>query len=107
MSDDTIMEPVHPGEILREEFLEPLGITVYRLAHDIGVAETRIAEIVKGRRAITADTGLRLSRYFGTSEAFWTGLQDLYERERARDHLGDTLTRIPTLPVNDPTSTCT
>lgn len=105
MSTGTVMDPVHPGEILREEFLEPLSISAYRLAQDIGVPETRIAAIVKGRRAITADTGLRLSRYFGTSEAFWTGLQDLYNRETARDKLGAALDRIPSFPVSDRTVT--
>jgi addiction module HigA family antidote len=65
----------HPGEILSEEFLTPMDITPYRLAKAIGVDQTRIGEIIAGRRAITVDTGLRLSRFFGTSDEFWTGLQ--------------------------------
>jgi addiction module HigA family antidote len=69
----------HPGEILQEEFLAPLGITAYRLAEDIGVQQVRIGEIVAGTRSITVDTGLRLSRYFGMSDEFWTGLQLDYE----------------------------
>jgi addiction module HigA family antidote len=71
--------PVHPGEILLEEFLEPVGVSQYRLAHDIGVHPRRINEIVHGNRAITADTALRLSRYFGLSERFWLNLQARYE----------------------------
>ena len=80
---------VHPGEVLREEFLEPLAISVYRLAKDTRVPITRIAEIVRGERAITADTALRLSRYFGNSARFWLGLQqdyDLEEEARAKGH---------------------
>ncbi|MEM5389232.1 HigA family addiction module antitoxin [Paraburkholderia phymatum] len=69
----------HPGAILQEEFLTPMGITAYRLAKDIGVQQQRIGEIVAGHRAITVDTGLRLSRFFGTSDEFWTGLQLDYE----------------------------
>jgi addiction module HigA family antidote len=65
----------HPGEILSEEFMLPMGITAYRLAKGIGVDQTRISEIIAGRRAVTVDTGLRLSRYFGTNDEFWTGLQ--------------------------------
>jgi antitoxin HigA-1 len=69
----------HPGEILLEEFLKPMGITQYRLAKEIGVPQRRIGEILAGARAITADTGLRLSRFFGMSENFWIGLQMDYE----------------------------
>lgn len=71
----------HPGEILEEEFLEPMGISRYRLAKEIDVPQTRIAEICKGRRAITADTALRLARYFGTSAKFWLGIQQDYDLE--------------------------
>ena len=81
------LQNVHPGEVLDMEFLEPLGVSMYRLAKDIRVPVTRIAEIVHGRRAVTADTALRLSRYFGTSAKFWLGLQedhDLEEESRAR-----------------------
>ena len=78
---------VHPGEVLAEEFLVPLGITPYRLAKDIRVPATRVAEILHGRRSISADTALRLSRYFGASAKFWLGLQqdyDLEEEDRAK-----------------------
>lgn len=76
-----------PGEILREEFLVPMGISAYRLARDIGVPQMRISEIVAGKRAITVDTGLRLSRYFGLNDGFWTGLQLDYDTARAKDEL--------------------
>ncbi len=83
--------PVHPGEILREEFLTPLRISQYRLARDISVPPRRINEIVHGKRSITADTALRLARYFGTSERFWLNLQTRYDLEVEKDHLGDRL----------------
>ena len=83
-----------PGEILLEEFLKPMGITQYRLAKAIGVPQPRIGEIVSGKRSVTADTGLRLSRFFGTSEGFWTGLQDDHDRAIAKDALADTLADI-------------
>ena len=86
-----IMASIHPGEILMKEFLEPLGITQYRLAKDISVAPRRVNEIVHGKRAITADTALRLSRYFGTSEKFWMNLQTRYDMELQKDLLGDRL----------------
>ncbi|MCP2252958.1 addiction module antidote protein, HigA family [Prauserella aidingensis] len=94
MTTAPTMPPVHPGEILKEEFLEPMGITAYRLAKAIGVDQGRLSQIIAGRRSITADTGLRLSRFFGMSEGFWTGLQELYDREIARDALGDELEQI-------------
>lgn len=72
---------IHPGEILQEEFLNPLEISAYRLSKDIGIPQTRISEIIKGRRRITADTALRLSYYFGMSAKFWLGLQDDYDLE--------------------------
>lgn len=83
-----------PGEILLEEFLKPMGITQYRLAKEIGVSQRRIGEIVAGRRAVTADTGLRLSRFFGTSDGFWVGLQTDYDTAKAKDTLSDVLSRI-------------
>jgi len=86
-----------PGDILRHEFLEPMGITQYRLAKAIGVQQRRIGEIVAGRRAITADTGLRLSRFFGMSDGFWTGLQLDYDMAVARDQLAETLDQIKPL----------
>ncbi|MDA1316315.1 MAG: HigA family addiction module antitoxin [Acidobacteria bacterium] len=84
----------HPGEILLEEFLKPMGITQYRLAKEIGVPQRRIGEIVAGARAVTADTGLRLSRFFGMSEGFWIGLQMDYDAARAKDVLAETLAKI-------------
>ena len=83
--------PVPPGEILLEEFLKPLGISQYRLAKEISVPPRRINEIVHGKRAISADTALRLSRYFRTSERFWMNLQARYDLEIERDRLGDRL----------------
>jgi addiction module HigA family antidote len=88
-----VLDNVHPGEILLEEFLAPLGISQNRLARDIGVPPRRINEIVHGTRAVTADTALRLARYFGTSEGFWMGLQADYDLEEARKRLGDSLRR--------------
>ena len=83
--------PIHPGEILAEEFLAPLGITQYRLAKDVSVSPRRINEIVKGLRAVSADTALRLARYFGTSERFWLNLQNRYDLEVEKDRLGKRL----------------
>ncbi len=84
----------HPGEILLEEFLKPMGITQYRLAKEIGVPQRRIGEIVAGARAVTPDTGLRLSRFFGMSEGFWTGLQLDFDSANAKDSLTKTLAKI-------------
>lgn len=84
----------HPGEILLEEFLKPMGITQYRLAKEIGVPQRRIGEIVVGNRSVTADTGLRLSRFFGMSDDFWVGLQLDYEAANAKDSLKETLAKI-------------
>jgi len=85
------LQPIHPGEILRKEFLDPMGISQYRLAKDINVDPRRINAIIQGKRAITADTALRLARYFGTSERFWLNLQAQYDLEIERDELGDRL----------------
>lgn len=81
------MPPIHPGEILLEEFLEPMGISQYRLAKDISVPPRRINEIVQGKRSVSADTALRLSRYFGLSERFWLNLQSRYDLEVEKDKL--------------------
>lgn len=83
--------PIHPGEILLKEFLEPLGVSQYRLAKDIGVTPRRINEIVHGRRAITADTALRLGRFFNMEAQFWLNLQSHYDMEVALDLLQDKL----------------
>jgi antitoxin HigA-1 len=84
---------VHPGEILLEEFLRPLRLSQYRLAKDLSVPPRRINEIVRGTRAVTADTALRLARYFGTSERFWLNLQTRYDLEVEKDRLGGRLQR--------------
>ena len=89
----------HPGEILLEEFLKPMGITQYRLAKEIGVSQRRIGEIVAGKRSVTADTGLRLSKFFGMSESFWIGLQMDHDAARAKDSLAQTLANIKTWRV--------
>jgi addiction module HigA family antidote len=87
------LDPIHPGEILAEEFLAPLEISQYRLAKDISVPPRRINEIVHGKRGISADTALRLARYFGTSERFWINLQSHYDLELEKDKLGPRLKR--------------
>lgn len=84
----------HPGEILQEEFLVPFGLSQYRLAKGIDVAQTRIGEIVAGRRSITADTALRLSRFFGTTDVFWLNLQVAHDMAKAKDALTDVLAAI-------------
>ena len=89
--------PIHPGEILMEEFLEPLEVSQNRLAVAIGVPPRRINEIVHGKRRITADTALRLARYFGTTDRFWLNLQTRFDLEIERDHLGSALDRIEPL----------
>ena len=83
--------PVHPGEILFEEFLKPMGISQYRLSKDIGVPAMRINKIVRGERGISADTALRLARYFGMSVDFWTGIQVHYDTELVKMNLGNRL----------------
>ena len=86
--------PIHPGEILQEEFIKPLGMSQYRLAKDIGVPPMRINKIVHGERGISTDTALRLARYFGVSVEFWTGIQTHYEVEMAKMSLADRLKGI-------------
>lgn len=85
---------IHPGEILLEEFLLPMKISQYRLAKDLNIPQTRISEIVKGRRRVTSDTALRLSKYFGTSAKFWLGLQDDYDLEESMLELEEELQNI-------------
>lgn len=87
--------PVSPGEMLEEEFLKPLGLTKYRLAKDIGVPPQRIGDIVAGKRAITADTDLRLCRYFGQSDGWWLRGQVSYDTALAREAMREELARIP------------
>ena len=90
MTEKTL-HPIHPGEILLEEFLEPLGISQYRLAKEIHVPPRRINEIIHGKRGISPDTALRLSRFFGTSERFWLNLQTRYDIEMTKRQIGDQL----------------
>jgi len=90
---EKIMPPVHPGELLREEFLEPMGITAYQLAKDLGVPAPRMYDIVAEKRGISPDTALRLSRYFGMSEAYWINAQAHYELEVAKDQGGARIER--------------
>ena len=85
------LPPIHPGEILLEEYLNPMGISQYRLAKEISVPARRINEIVHGKRSISADTALRLARFFGTTELFWVHLQTRYEIEIQKDKLADRL----------------
>jgi antitoxin HigA-1 len=88
------LKNIHPGEILQEEFLLPLEISAYKLSKDIGIPQTRISEILKGNRRITADTALRLSKYFGTTAKFWLGLQDDYDIEEEKNLLTKDLDTI-------------
>lgn len=85
--------PVHPGDVLREDFLKPIGMSVNKLALSLGVPATRMGEIVNGRRAVTSDTALRLARFFGTTPEFWMNMQAGYELETARDKLSDLIER--------------
>ena len=85
---------IRPGEVLNEEFLKPFGISAYRLSKDINIPQTRISEIIKGRRRITADTALRLSKYFGNSPKFWLGLQDDFDIEEGQNQIAEELNDI-------------
>ena len=85
---------IHPGEILLEEFLNAMGISAYKLAKDTGIPQTRVSEIIKGKRRITADTALRFSKYFGTSPKFWLGLQDDFDLEEGKHTIFKELTNI-------------
>jgi antitoxin HigA-1 len=93
--DKNRLPNIHPGEILQLDFLEPLEITPYRLSKDIGVAQTRISEILAEKRSITADTALRLSKYFGNSAQFWLNLQTQYDLRQALEKNGETYNHIP------------
>lgn len=88
---------IHPGEVLREEFLKPLGISAYRLSKDIGIPQTRTGSILHGKRRITADTALRLAKYFGTSAKFWLGLQNDYDLEEELKNINEDLQKIEVL----------
>lgn len=91
---------IHPGEILMKEFLSPLGISAYKLAKDTAIPHTRVSEIIKGRRRITADTALRFSKYFGTTPKFWLGLQDDFDLEEEQHLIFNELNSIETLHIN-------
>jgi antitoxin HigA-1 len=93
---------IHPGEVLLEEFLIPMAISQYKLAKDLMIPQTRVSEIVKRKRRITADTALRLSKYFGTSAKFWLGLQDDYDLEESGNLLAAELLTIPTAAISIP-----
>jgi addiction module HigA family antidote len=90
---DNTPSPIHPGEVLLEDFMKPLGLTQYRLAQDLGVASIRISQIVHGKRAISVDTAMRLARYFGASAAVWLRMQVRYDLEVAQDQLSDRIQR--------------
>lgn len=90
---DKTLSPIHPGEILLEDFMKPLGLSQYRLAHDIGVTPIRISQIVNGKRSITVDTAMRLARYFGTSANVWLRMQIRYDLEVAQDELSERINR--------------
>jgi addiction module HigA family antidote len=94
------LKNVHPGDVLAEEFLSPFGISAYRLAKDIGIPQTRVSEILKGNRRITADTALRLSKYFGNSAKFWLGLQDDFDLEEEAIAKSNVIDNIPTISYN-------
>lgn len=89
-----IIPPTHPGDVLRHDFLDPMGITPYRLAKDIGVTPTAVGEIIRHERSVTAETALKLARYFGTSPDVWLGLQMGYDLETAQDRIADALAAI-------------
>ncbi len=100
LKSQTIMSKlknIHPGEILEEEFLKPMGITAYRLSKSIGIPRTRTSQILKGNRRVTADTALRLSKYFGTSAKFWMGLQNDYDIEEELININEELKEIPSV----------
>ena len=97
--ENSRLPTIYPGEILRLDFLEPLDITPYRLSKDIGVAQTRISEILSGKRSITADTALRLSRYFGNSAQFWMNLQTQYDLRQAQEENGDVYSQLPVVQL--------
>ncbi len=90
---------IHPGEVLLEEFIEPLGLTAYRLSKETHISQTRISDIIKGKRGISADTALRFSKFFGNSPQFWLGIQSDYDLEEEQKHLSKELVKIRQLKV--------
>jgi antitoxin HigA-1 len=97
MTEERIYPPMHPGRVLELEFMEPLKISAYKLAKDIGVDPPRVYSLVRGKRAISADTALRLGRYFGTSAEFWLNLQSHYDLEVEEDRSGESIAKIEPL----------
>lgn len=95
------IEPVHPGEILQEDFLVPMNISAYKLAKETFIDQTRISEIIRGKRAITIDTALRFSKFFGTSPEFWINIQNQYDMEKKKAELAQELTKIHTFDFED------
>lgn len=93
MTNKRVYPPIHPGRVLKLEFLEPLGISAYKLAQEIKVPAPRVYDVVRGKRAVSADTALRLAKFFGTSERFWLNLQARYDLEIEKDRVGDTIER--------------
>jgi len=91
------LKNIHPGEVLQEEFLKPMGISAYRLSKDIAIPQTRVSQILKGKRRVIADTALRLSKYFGTSAKFWLGLQDDFDLQLESGAKKDELKGIPSI----------
>ncbi|OYU97501.1 MAG: addiction module antidote protein, HigA family [Bacteroidetes bacterium B1(2017)] len=94
------LKNIHPGEILLEEFLKPLAISQYQLSKDLGIPQTRVSQIIKGNRRITADTALRISQYFGNSAKFWLGLQDDFDLEEEKGAIEELLKTIPKAQSN-------
>jgi len=95
----TKLKNIHPGEILLKEFLEPLEITAYKLSKQIGIPQTRTSQIIHGKRRITADTALRLAKYFGNSEKFWLGIQNDFDIEEGKETLKSELNNIETVTI--------
>src|SRR5665647_803331 len=95
MVDMNKLENIHPGEVLKTEFLDVFGISAYKLSKDLNIPQTRISQIIKGKRRVTADTALRLSEYFGTTAQFWLGLQDDYDLEEEKTKINGELKSIP------------
>lgn len=95
------LKNIHPGEVLLEEFLRPMGVSQYQLSKDLGIPQTRISQIIKGKRRITADSALRMATYFGNSAKFWLGLQNDYDIEEERNAIENILKQIPKVQVVD------
>jgi addiction module HigA family antidote len=95
------IDPIHPGEILQEDFLTPMGISAYKLAKETFLDQTRISEILKGKRSVSIDTALRLSKFFGTTPEFWINIQTQYDMEKKMNEIAPELNKIHTIHIND------